>query len=301
MISVLMLTYNREDMMSYAIESILAQTYKNFEFIIVDNGSTDNSAKIADTYAENDFRIRVIHRDRGTIGAGRNTALDAAKGDYITFIDDDDYVESDYLEFLLNLVVENNADMSICGRTDRIFDEKKIMTAEEASIELLCRKHYSVGFPAKFFKASLFDGIRFLETIRYDDIALMHKIIANAKRIAYCGHLKYNIRRHDNNNSAWIKDNKLLDPKTLDEYLAAYHSRTEYLSGRFPNSAAAFRYFEWSFMLSMVEKINRLEIKGCERQLEQMLSVLIEHREEFLDRPEIQDFEREWIDKYIKV
>ncbi len=100
MISVLMLTYNRETLVSRAVESILAQTYKDFEYIIIDNGSSDKSGEIADKYAKNDNRIRVIHRERGSISAGRNTALDAANGDYITFIDDDDWTEPDYLEFL---------------------------------------------------------------------------------------------------------------------------------------------------------------------------------------------------------
>ena len=80
MISVIMLTYNREQLVSCAIESILGQSYRDYEFIIVDNGSTDESGQIADRYAAQDNRIRVIHRERGNIGAGRNTGLDAARG-----------------------------------------------------------------------------------------------------------------------------------------------------------------------------------------------------------------------------
>ena len=132
LLSVLMLTYNRENLVSRAIESILRQTYSNFEFIIVDNGSTDKSGQIADEYAKQDSRIRVIHRDKGTISAGRNTALDAAQGDYLAFIDDDDWVEPDFLEFLLNLAVKNQADVAICGAADKVFDEKRVMSAEEA-------------------------------------------------------------------------------------------------------------------------------------------------------------------------
>ena len=84
MISVIMLTYNRERLVPRAIESILNQTYQDFEFLIVDNGSTDKSGKIADTYARQDTRIRVIHRERGNIGAGRNTGLDTARGELST-------------------------------------------------------------------------------------------------------------------------------------------------------------------------------------------------------------------------
>lgn len=301
MISVLMLTYNRENMVSRAIESILNQTYKDFEFVIVDNGSADNSGKIADGYAEKDERIRVIHRPRGSISAGRNTALDAAKGDYITFIDDDDWTEPDYLEFLLNLIIENDADISICGALDKNFDEKRIMTAEQALIELMWRKKYNVGFPTKMIRKELWDNMRFPEETRFDDIALMYKIIERANRVAYHGLSKYTVYRHNSNNSAWTTNHSLLDAKTLDEYLGSYRTRTEWLSERFPDSAETFRYFEWSFMISMVEKINRLELQGCEKQLHYMASVLGEHREDFLSCPEIQDFEIAWIDKYITV
>lgn len=83
MISVIMLTYNREALVGRAIESILAQSLRNFEFIIIDNGSTDNSGKIADEYAVRDNRIRVFHKARGNIGFGRNVGLSAARGDYI--------------------------------------------------------------------------------------------------------------------------------------------------------------------------------------------------------------------------
>lgn len=300
MISVLMLTYNREKLVSRAIESILAQTYMDFEFVIVDNGSSDKSGEVADAYAKEDDRIRVIHRSRGSISAGRNTALDAARGDYITFIDDDDWAEPDYLEFLLNLITENDADMSICGATDKVFEEKCVMTAEQALIELMWRKKYTVGFPAKMFRKEILNNMRFPEDIRYDDISLMYKIIAKANLVAYKGLCKYNICRHGDNNSAWTTNHSLLDSKTLDEYLSCYISRTKWLSEKFPQSAAAFRYFEWSFMISMVEKINRLNLRDCEEQLRHMTEELSKHKNEFLNAPEILDFEEEWMEKYIK-
>lgn len=300
MISVLMLTYNREQLVGRAIESILNQTYGDFEFIIVDNGSSDNSGKIAEEYAEKDGRIRVIHREKGTISAGRNTALDAAKGDYIAFIDDDDYAEADYLEFLLDLITETNSDMAICGAADKAFDEKKVMNTEEALIELMWRKKYNVAFPAKLIKASLMENLRFPEEVCFDDIALMYKLMAKAKKVAYHGIPKYTFYRHEGNNSAWTTNHSLLNGRILDEYLYSYRSRTEILSEQFPNSAGTFRYFEWSFMISMVEKINRLKLADCQKQLEKMTNVLKDNRAEFLSAPEILDFEREWVDKYIK-
>ena len=299
MISVIMLTYNRENLVSRAIESILAQTYQDFEFIIVDNGSTDRSGEIAEGYAVKDRRIQVIHRRRGNIGAGRNTGLDAARGEYLTFIDDDDWAEPDFLEFLLNLLEENHTDISICGAADKAFDEKKIMTPEEALIELMWRKRYNMAFPTKLFRRELADTLRFPEDGAYDDIALMYKLLAGAKRVAYHGLPKYTFYRHEGNNSAWTTNHSLLDAATLDEYLGAYRTRTEWLGRLFPDSAPAWRYFEWSFMISMVEKVIRLEIPGCERQLEAMRRELQAHREAFLCAPETLPFEKEWMERYV--
>ena len=299
MISVIMLTYNREQFIGRAVESILKQTYRDFEFIIVDNGSTDRSGQIADEYAGKDSRVRVIHRERGNIGSGRNTGLDAARGEYIAFIDDDDWAEPDFLEFLLDLIQENAADVSICGAADKAFDEKRLMAAEEALIELMWRKKYNMAFPTKMFRRELTETLRFPEEGSYDDIALMYRLLAGAKRVVYHGLPKYTFYRHPGNNSAWTTNHGLLTPETLEEYLRAYRTRTEWLSRLFPNSAAAFRYFEWSFMISMVEKVTRLGLTDCNTLREHMVQELWSDREEFLECPEILDFEIKWMKEYI--
>lgn len=298
-ISILMLTYNRENLVSRAIESILRQTYSNFEFIIVDNGSTDKSGQIADEYAKQDSRIRVIHRSKGTISAGRNTALDAAQGDYIAFIDDDDWAEPDFLEFLLDLALENQADVAICGAADKVFDEKRVMSAEEALIELMWRKKYNVAFPTKLFHRNMFSSIRFPEDKTFDDIALMYKLLAEANRVAYHGLPKYTFYRHEGNNSSWTTHHEQLTPEILQEYLDAYRTRTEWLSERFPNSAGTFAYFEWSFMISMVEKIDRYHLKDCFPLQSKIIFTLSENLEQFVNSPHILDFEVEWCHKYI--
>jgi glycosyltransferase involved in cell wall biosynthesis len=299
LISVIMLTYNRENMLSRAIECILSQVFTNFEFIIINNGSTDESGNIADEYAARDNRIRVIHRQRGNIGSGRNTGLDAVKGDYIAFIDDDDWCESDFLLFLYNLAVENDADISICGAMDKVFDEKIIMSAEESIIELMWRKRYNMAFPTKMFRREIMENLRFPEEGMFDDITLMYRSLALANRVAYHGLPKYTFYRHENNNSAWTTNHALLTTKTLDEYLEAYRTRTMWLCEKFPNSAYAWRYFEWSFMLSMVEKIIKYEIKNCERQAEILKNNLAHIQSEFLSNSFIQDFEKIWMRRYV--
>ena len=298
-ISVIMLTYNREALVSRAIESILAQTEPDFEFIIVDNGSVDRSGEIADEYAAKDNRIRVIHREKGSIGSGRNTGLNAVQGEFVAFIDDDDWTEPDFLEFLYALATENFPEVAICGAADKVFDEKKIMTAEEALVELMWRKKYNMAFPTKLFSRRLADMLRFPGKGAYDDIALMYRLLAEANQVAYHGLPKYTFYRHESNNSAWTTNHSLLNAETLEEYLLAYRTRTEWLSERFPDSAAVFRYFEWSFMISMVEKIHRLRLQGCEKQLSRMMRCLQENKKEFLESSEILEFEKEWMREYI--
>ncbi len=300
MISVIMLTYNREALVSRAIESILNQTYRDFEYIIVDNGSSDKSGEIADTYAARDPRVRVIHRERGSIGAGRNTGLDAARGEYITFIDDDDWVEPDFLAFLWKLLEDSGANISICGTEGKALDERWTMDVQEALVQLMWRKRYTAGFPMKLFRRALAEGLRFSETDRYDDIGLIYRLFARAGTVAYHGLPKYHVLRHGGNNSAWTTDHRLLTPETLEEYLTAYRVRTNWLSGLFPDRAATWRYFEWSFMISMVEKITRLELTDCAAIRERLAAALRADREEFLSCPEILDFEREWVERYVE-
>jgi len=307
-ISVIMLTYNRENLVGRAIESILGQTFRDFEFIIMDNGSTDRSGAICDDYAANDPRILVIHRERGTIGSGRNAGLDAARGEYISFIDDDDWAEPDFLEFLYHLAVENSADVSICGAFREADGEVAlvgacdgihVMDAEDAIIELMWRKRYNTGFPTKLISRTLFQGVRFTETGRYEDISLMYKILAKASAIVSYGLPKYHVYRHAGNNSSATTKDDLITREYLDAYRKAYRERTEWLCRRFPQQSDYWWYFDWSFQISMVNKIVSNKLKDCEMHLSEMRQELALHQKKFLNSRYILEFEKDWMEKYI--
>lgn len=266
MISVIMLTYNRESMVGRAIESILNQTYRDFEYIIVDNGSDDRSGEIADAYAAKDPRIKVLHIEKSNIGTGRNIGLDAATGEYITFIDDDDTAEPDMLEFLYGLAKEQDADISLSGSMKEVngeflpncmFDEKLVMTPEEAVITLLRRKKYNAAMPSKLMRREIFDKIRFRTEGKYDDITVVYKYFAEAKKVVAYGLPKYCFWRHSGNNSAFTTNDLLLTPEQLDEYFEAFRERTEYLSEKLPDIADYAQYSEWSYMISMCNKIEK--------------------------------------------
>lgn len=106
LISVIVPVYNVEKYLNECIESVLKQTYKNFELLLIDDGSSDSSPKICDDYAKQDERVKVVHKQNAGVSAARNTGLDIAKGEYVTFIDSDDFVSEDYLQLLLQNMLD---------------------------------------------------------------------------------------------------------------------------------------------------------------------------------------------------
>lgn len=114
MISVIVPIYNVEQYLSRCVDSLLAQTYRDFELILVDDGSPDNCGALCDDYATQDTRVRVIHKPNGGLSDARNAGLRIACGEYIAFVDSDDWVSPEYLEKLLNAVIETDADICEC-------------------------------------------------------------------------------------------------------------------------------------------------------------------------------------------
>lgn len=309
-ISVIMLTYNREYCVVNAINSIINQNFEDFEFIIVNNGSTDKTTEILKELSKNDFRIKLINLPTNIgIGAGRNKGLDMARGNYITFIDDDDIAEPDMLEFLYYLAIKHKADISICGSTKEVnggilsnyvFNEYLIMNAAEAVVEMLKRKKFNVAMPTKLLKRNLFDKIRFLEKGNYDDITVGYKYLANANKVVAHGLPKYCFCRHESNNSAFTTNDKLLNPEQLEEYFSAFRERTEYLSKLLPEIGDYAQYSEWSYMISMCNKIISNDLTNCQEQLNFINRELVKNYLQFYNSNYIQEFEIELLRRYIK-
>lgn len=139
--------------MEKCIESIINQTYKNLEIIIVDDGSPDNCPKICDEYAQKDNRIKVIHKENGGLSDARNAGIDVATGKYIAFVDSDDYVSNDYIEYMYNLIKKYNTQMATC-ETEVINAEKnKVIKPSESeeNIEVFSKRDlfYNILFAKK--------------------------------------------------------------------------------------------------------------------------------------------------------
>lgn len=115
LISVIVPIYKVEKYLDKCVQSIVEQTYKNLEIILVDDGSPDNCPKMCDEWAEKDARIKVIHKENGGLSDARNFGVKASNGEYIAFVDSDDYVASNYIEYLYGILADNSADISCCG------------------------------------------------------------------------------------------------------------------------------------------------------------------------------------------
>ena len=113
-ITVAVAVYNIEQYLERAVDSILNQTYRNLEILLVDDGATDNSGAICDAYAKKDPRVRVIHQKNGGLDAARNTGIEQATGTYIAFVDGDDWIDPQMYEHMLSAIREQNADLAVC-------------------------------------------------------------------------------------------------------------------------------------------------------------------------------------------
>ena len=114
LVSIIIPVYNVEKYLAECIESVLKQTYQNIEILLIDDGSPDNSGKICDEYEEKDSRVRVIHKENGGVSSARNVGLEQANGEYITFIDSDDFVSESYIEELYIALENGNSDLAFC-------------------------------------------------------------------------------------------------------------------------------------------------------------------------------------------
>ncbi|MFZ5968965.1 MAG: glycosyltransferase family 2 protein [Bacillota bacterium] len=306
-ISIIMLTYNRCNYLKRSIESVLAQVDCDFEFIIVNNGSTDDTLEICKEYSRNDSRVRIVDIPKSNIGRGRNAGLDAAIGNYISFVDDDDYMEKDMFSYLHTNAIKYDADISVCGcyydfdgkiEPFYVFDDIKVLDKVAGVDEFLKRERYNSANPCKLFKRKLFDNLRYLETGKYDDIHMLYKLFAEADVTVSSGVPKYYFERHGGNNSGFALTFKLT-PEQLTEYLDAFKERTRYLSEKIPAIAKRVRYSEWSYMISMVDKITRYKLIDCYEILKYIKKELNVNMREFSNSEYLKDFEKEWVTTYL--
>lgn len=193
-ISIIVPVYNVENYIEGCIDSILNQEFNDFELILVNDGSTDSSGVICDAYKEKDSRVIVIHQEYKGVSAAWNVWIHIAKGNYIGFVDSDDYIYIDMYSVLYNLCKETNSDIGVC-KLFREIDDKilnleedliiKKMGNEEAMRELFKVGLYRFSLANKLFKKSCFDGVQFPEGRIHEDLSTTYKLFANSNKAVY--------------------------------------------------------------------------------------------------------------------
>lgn len=205
LISVIIPVFNVEKYLARCLDTVITQTYTNLQIILVDDGSKDSSGNICEKYAWQDNRIMVLHRENRGPGGARNAGLDVATGEYVVFIDGDDYITNDYIEYLYKLLEENRADMSMCS-LKKIYNEKEeldeckekveIMSSEEAICNLLCQRKVHPAVHCKLYKKEIFSKIRFPEELYYEDLAIIYRIFDVCEKIVIGTKQKYYYFQH---------------------------------------------------------------------------------------------------------
>jgi len=203
MISVIVPFYNTEKYLEECLYSLRIQTFFDFEVLMIDDGSTDSSREIALKYSIIDSRFRLLGDKHIGFPLSKNLGLDNAKGDYICFVDSDDYVESNYLEYLYKGLIETKADICCCKF--RIFntthlgkarDKDTITQYDNQKMSLLFRSEGSSFMWNKIFKKEIFDDIRFEDVMALSDTMICYKLFERASRITTISRYLINHRHH---------------------------------------------------------------------------------------------------------
>ena len=206
MISVIVPVYNVDNYLARCIDSILAQTYQDYELILVDDGSTDESGIICDRYAAEDRRIAVIHKENGGVADARNFGLDRARGEYLCFVDSDDYVGAQYLEVMLDMITEYDANVAAISFQYIYTSETVTVESEDRRVLLtggkdVFKSFFSSGLvwgcPGKLFKRDVFLEIRFLKGMIYEDIYTMPYLLDSCERCVYSTARLYYYYQHE--------------------------------------------------------------------------------------------------------
>lgn len=204
LISVIIPVYNVENELPDCLESVIHQSYKNIEVILVDDGSTDQSGKICDKYALNDHRVRTIHKQNGGQSEARNIAINQCNGEYIVFVDSDDIAKKNLIESLLCLINKYNT-LIACSpyqkfnNKEQLFDECDVKTgiedSEKAVKQLLYQSRvFHTGPHGKIYKRELFNGIEYPVGLYYEDLATTYKLLAKASKVAFTTEKMYGYR-----------------------------------------------------------------------------------------------------------
>lgn len=246
LISIIVPVYQAEAFLSQCLDSLCSQTYANLEIILVNDGSRDNSGKICDAYAEKDPRIKVIHTSNGGVSAARNAGLELITGQYLTFVDSDDYISPDAVEVLLERIKADGTDLAV-GQVVKVDDQgvqltanyswmtDTVMTREEAFRHLGSEKEFPCYACCKLYRRGVFDGIRFPALTCGEDLWVWPLVLDRCEKISVLSRVVYSYLQHS---SSAVHTKR--DAQILDSMEAALHSARFLLSKEMRENAGVY-------------------------------------------------------------
>lgn len=239
MITIVVPVYNVEVYLKECVDSLLAQTYGDFEIILVNDGSTDSSPAMCDAYAAQDSRIRVIHQENKGLSGARNTAIEAARGEYLIFVDSDDYLPLDTLEILHSIAQETGADYvagySLAkrenGKVELILlrDEVKgveVYTGKDKMYNYVRTPKMTASACGKLYTRELFREIRFPAGKLYEDVHTTYRLVHEAKCMALTEKATYVYRKREGSimhHKCTARDFDVVEGRLLEESFMAEH------------------------------------------------------------------------------
>lgn len=255
MISIIVPVYKVEPYLRQCIESVLSQTYKNVEILLIDDGSPDSCGQICEEYAERDGRVRVFHTENKGLSAARNLGFQMANGEYIGFVDADDWIEPNMYETLLERLVETNSDICICAfwfEYVNTFEEEKYQNSimsDKDSLKALIRGEIKSYVWNKLFKRNILENVLFPEGKNFEDISNMYGVLRKSDVITVTSDPKYHYRQRKESISKSFAGKNLCD--FADACLERYFFYKKELEDIF--------YEEYdSLLLSVARGISRL-------------------------------------------
>ena len=268
MISIVVPVYNAEEYLKKCIDSILAQTYPNWELVLIDNGSTDESMEICRSYAQRDVRISAFHQYRNQgVSVARNLGMERCSGEFITFIDADDWVRRDYLEKLVKLQKKQAADMVICGY-QRVYAEDRNKEIEETdkngrylirkyNVEQYLKHYLLEGNPhcwGVLYKSSLLEQLRFPSGITIgEDLLFILEAALRAEKIAVTDYPGY--QYYINTSGAMLKK---FTPSYMDQ-ITCWEKALKRIEDTYPALTTKVESILAVSVLLVVGKISELE------------------------------------------
>lgn len=286
LVSIIVPVYKVEKYLSKCIDSLINQTYKNIEIILVDDGSPDNCGKICDEYASKDERIKVIHKENEGLSAARNDGMDICTGEYVTFVDSDDYISYSFCEDLMNAINENNADIAICNikkfidgesvKEEKIDLETKVYTFKETIYNLISLGDYYDCAWGKIYSKKVLEGLYFPVGRIWEDSATTYKLYHKANKVAVINakHYYYLTKRADS-----IMGGIYTKKKQGDNYLTI-EERNEYLLKALPEMKHqinawyirnALTLIERTYLADDIELINSEILEKVEKKIKYIM------------------------------